>query len=146
MIDQLSHKVEELVKGTPGTRDVRNPLNVARTNPQAAHRFAQGAAAGRADGGARPGRATFSGGRPGWHLKETTGEQYPIVVRTPISQQAQFGALEEVRVPSLSGSSLPLSQLASLEFEKAPTLIQRFNRERAMTIDADAAEGYNVSA
>ena len=34
-----------------------------------------------------------------------------------------------------------MSQLASLEFEKAPTLIQRFNRERAMTIDADAQAG-----
>jgi hypothetical protein len=41
-------------------------------------------------------------------------------VRTPITQQAEFAALEEVRVPSLSGSTLPLSQLASLEFEKAP--------------------------
>jgi multidrug efflux pump subunit AcrB len=38
-----------------------------------------------------------------------------------------------------------LSQLASLEFEKAPTLIQRFNRERAMTIDADAEPGYNIA-
>jgi multidrug efflux pump subunit AcrB len=77
-------------------------------------------------------------------FKDTTGEQYPIVVRTPITQQAEFAALDEVRVPSLSGSTLPLSQLASLEFEKAPTLIQRFNRERAMTIDADAQEGFNI--
>ena len=50
----------------------------------------------------------------------------------------------KVRVPSLSGATLPLSQLASLEFEKAPTLIQRFNRERAMTIDADAQAGFNI--
>src|SRR5204863_3320481 len=78
--------------------------------------------------------------------KDTTGEQYPIVVRTPIGQQAEFAALEQVRVPSLGGTTLPLSQLASLEFEKAPTLIQRFNRERAMTIDADARAGYNVAA
>ena len=48
-------------------------------------------------------------------------------------------------MPTLSGSTLPLSQLASLEFEKAPTLIQRFNRERAMTIDADAEAGYNIA-
>jgi multidrug efflux pump subunit AcrB len=65
-------------------------------------------------------------------------------VRTPITQQAEFGALEQVRVPTMGGSTLPLSQLASLEFEKAPPLIQRFNRERAMTIDADAQPGYNA--
>src|SRR6185436_6669376 len=32
VIESLSHKVEEMVKATPGTRDVKNPLNVARTN------------------------------------------------------------------------------------------------------------------
>jgi multidrug efflux pump subunit AcrB len=66
------------------------------------------------------------------------------VVRTPITEQAEFAALEQVRVPNLSGGTLPLAQLASLDFERAPTLIQRFNRERAMTIDADAQSGYNI--
>jgi len=144
VIDQLSHKVEEMVKGTPGTRDVRNPLNVARTNLKLRidSRKAQqlGVQTAELDRAVRLSVA----GVPVGTFKETTGEQYPIVVRTPISQQAEFGALEEVRVPSLSGTTLPLSQLASLEFEKAPTLIQRFNRERAITIDADVQPGYNV--
>lgn len=146
VIESLSHKVEELVKATPGTRDVKNPLNVARTNLKLKidSRKAQqlGVQTAELDRAVRLSVA----GVPVGTFKETTGEQYPIVVRTPITQQAQFGALEEVRVPSLGGSTLPLSQLASLEFEKAPTLIQRFNRERAMTIDADASAGYNVSA
>src|SRR5689334_5686356 len=146
MIESLSHKVEEMVKATPGTRDVKNPLNVSRTNLKLRidSRKAQqlGVQTAELDRAVRLSVA----GIPVGTFKETTGEQYPIVVRTPITQQAEFGALEEVRVPSLSGSTLPLSQLASLEFEKAPTLIQRFNRERAMTIDADAREGFNVAA
>ena len=146
IIEALSHRVEELVKATPGTRDVKNPLNVARTNLKLKidSRKAQqlGVQTAELDRAVRLSVAGIAVGT----FKETTGEQYPIVIRTPITQQAQFGALEEVRVPSLSGSTLPLSQLASLEFEKAPTLIQRFNRERAMTIDADAADGYNVAA
>jgi CzcA family heavy metal efflux pump len=146
VIERLSHTVEEMVKATPGTRDVKNPLNVARTNLKLRidSRKAQqlGVQTAELDRAVRLSVAGIAVGT----FKETTGEQYPIVVRTPITQQAEFGALEEVRVPSLSGSTLPLSQLASLEFEKAPTLIQRFNRERAMTIDADAAKGYNVAA
>jgi multidrug efflux pump subunit AcrB len=146
VIDQLSHKVEELVKATPGTRDVKNPLNVARTNLRLHidSRKAQqlGVPTAELDRAVRLAVA----GIPVGSYKETTGEQYPIVVRTPISQQAEYAALEQVRVPSLSGATLPLSQLATVEFEKAPTLIQRFNRERAMTIDADAAKGYNVAA
>jgi CzcA family heavy metal efflux pump len=146
VIESLAHRVEEMVKDTPGTRDVKNPLNVARTNLKLRidSRKAQqlGVQTAELDRAVRLSVA----GVPVGTFKETTGEQYPIVVRTPITQQAEFAALEEVRVPSLSGSTLPLSQLASLEFEKAPTLIQRFNRERAMTVDADAAEGYNVAA
>lgn len=145
VIESLAHRVEEMVKDTPGTRDVKNPLNVARTNLKLRidSRKAQqlGVQTAELDRAVRLSVA----GVPVGTFKETTGEQYPIVVRTPITQQAEFAALEEVRVPSLSGSTLPLSQLASLEFEKAPTLIQRFNRERAMTVDADAAAGYNVA-
>jgi multidrug efflux pump subunit AcrB len=144
VIESLSHKVEDLVKATPGTRDVKNPLNVARTNLKLRidSRKAQqlGVQTAELD---RAVRLSVSG-IPVGTFKETTGEQYPIVIRTPITQQAEFGAIEQVRVPTLAGSTLPLSQLASLEFEKAPTLIQRFNRERAMSIDADAAAGYNV--
>jgi multidrug efflux pump subunit AcrB len=144
VIETLSHRVEDLVKSTPGTRDVKNPLNVARTNLKLRidSRKAQqlGVQTAELD---RAVRLAVAGVHVGTY-KDTTGEQYPIVVRSPITQQAEFSALEQVRVPSMSGSTLPLSQLASLEFEKAPTLIQRFNRERAMTIDADAAAGYNI--
>jgi multidrug efflux pump subunit AcrB len=49
-------------------------------------------------------------------------------------------------VPSLGGGTLPLSQLSTLEFERAPTQIQRYNRERAVTIDAEVVGGYNTAA
>ena len=144
VIERLSHQVEDLVKGTPGTRDVKNPLNVSRTNLKLRidSRKAQQLGVQTADLD-RAVRLAVAGVAVGT-FKDDTGEQYPIVVRTPITQQAEFGALEQVRVPALTGGTLPLSQLASLEFEKAPTLIQRFNRERAMTIDADAQPGFNV--
>jgi multidrug efflux pump subunit AcrB len=144
VIEALSHKVEDIVKAVPGTRDVKNPLNVARTNLklQIDSRKAQqlGVQTAELDRAVRLSVAGVSVGT----FKDTTGEQYPIVVRTPITQQAEFAALDQVRIPTLNGSTLPLSQLASLEFERAPTLIQRFNRERAMTIDADAEPGYNI--
>jgi multidrug efflux pump subunit AcrB len=145
VIETLSHRVEDLVKAIAGTRDVKNPLNVSRTNLKLRidSRKAQqlGVQTAELD---RAVRLAVAGVNVGT-FKDTTGEQYPIVVRTPITQQAEFAALEQVRVPTMNGSTLPLSQLASLEFEKAPTLIQRFNRERAMTIDADAMPGYNIA-
>ena len=50
-----------------------------------------------------------------------------------------------MRVPTLNGATLPISQLATLEFEKAPTQIQRYNRERAATIDSDVQRGFNTA-
>ena len=87
---------------------MKNPLNVSRTNlklridSRKAQQF--GVPTAELDRAVRLSVA----GIPVGTFKETTGEQYPIVVRTPITQQAEFGALEQVRVASLSGATLPL--------------------------------------
>ena len=39
-----------------------------------------------------------------------------------------------------AGETLPLSQLARVEFSSAPTEIHRYNRERAVTINADVKQ------
>ncbi len=77
--------------------------------------------------------------------KETDGEQYGIVVRSPVGSRPDLSALAEIRIPTSSGQSLPLSQLATLEFEKAPTQIQRYDRERSVTVDADVERGLNTA-
>src|SRR5690606_32182482 len=84
-------------------------------------------------------------GIPAGTFKDPSGEQYDIVVRTPIGIRADLETLDEVRVPTLSGATLPLSQLATLEFERAPTQIQRYNRERAVTIDSEVERGFNTA-
>ncbi|HKE92700.1 MAG TPA: efflux RND transporter permease subunit, partial [Povalibacter sp.] len=63
----------------------------------------------------------------------------------PVGTRADLNTLSEVRVPSLSGATLPLSQLATLEFERAPTQIQRYDRERAVVINSDVLLGYNTA-
>ena len=63
-----------------------------------------------------------------------------------IGERADFSAIGEIRVPTLTGGSLPLSQLATLQFEKAPTRIQRFNRQRSVVVDAQVRDGYNTGA
>ena len=144
-IEQLAAQVEKLVEGTPGTRDVVNPLKVARTNLQLA---------------VDPQKASLLGvptvefdravrlsvaGVPTGTFKDPSGEQYDIVVRTPVGARADLDALSQVRVPTLSGDTLPVSQLATLQFERAPVEIQRYNRERAATIDSDVERGYNTA-
>jgi multidrug efflux pump subunit AcrB len=67
------------------------------------------------------------------------------MVRSPVQSRADLNALSEVRVPSLSGALLPISQLAKLEFEKAPVQIQRYSRERSVTINSEVQRDFNTS-
>jgi multidrug efflux pump subunit AcrB len=145
VIENLAGQVERLIQATPGTRDVDNPLRVARTNLKLAVDTQKAALLGvPAVEFERAVRLSVAG-VPVSTYKDPSGEQYDIVVRTPIAARADLAALGQIRVPSASGAILPVSQLASLQFQKAPTQIERYNRERATTVNAEVERGFNTA-
>jgi multidrug efflux pump subunit AcrB len=143
-LDRLASRVERIIEATPGTRDVENPVRIKRTNLQLkvdSHKAALlGVPVIEFDRAVRLAVA----GIPASKYKETDGEQYDIMVRTPIVERADIHALDQVRVSTLTGATLPLSQLAQMEFSAAPTQIDRFNRSRAVTINAEVQHGFNT--
>ena len=143
-LDRLAARVERIIEETPGTRDVENPVRIKRTNLQLkvdSHKAALlGVPVIEFDRAVRLAVA----GIPASRYKETDGEQYDIMVRTPIVERANIHALDQVRVSTLTGATLPLSQLAQVEFSAAPTQIDRFNRSRAVTINAEVQHGFNT--
>ncbi len=145
VLDRLARQVEKVIEGTPGTRDVKNPLRVARTNLRLDVDTQKAALLGvpsvEFD---RAVRLSVSGLEAG-KFKDASGEQYPIVVRTPVNERADLETLGLVRVPTVGGSSLPLSQLATLQFESAPVQISRFDRERSVTINSEVQRGENTA-
>jgi multidrug efflux pump subunit AcrB len=144
VLDELASKIERLIEETPGTRDVRNPLKFPRTNIKIEADTAKAALLGvpavEID---RAMRLAISG-LPAGTYKDIDGEQYPIVVRTPLDGRPSLEAIEAARVISVTGESLPLSQVASIEFEPAPVLISRYDRQRAVTINSDVQRGENT--
>jgi multidrug efflux pump subunit AcrB len=145
VLERLSNDIEKLIAGTPGARDVTNPLRVSRTNLHLAVDSQKAALFGvptvEFDRAVRLSVAGLGAGT----FKDDNGEQYDIVVRTPLDARADLDALGQVRVPSLSGASLPLSQLARLEFSSAPVQIARFDRERSVTINSEVTRGFNTA-
>lgn len=145
VIEKLAAEVEATISTVPGTRDVKNPLKVSRTNLKLdvdSRKASQlGVPTIEFD---RAVRLAVSG-IPAGTFKDDSGEQYTIMLRSPVQNRADLDALKEVRVPSLSGALLPLSQLAVLEFEKAPVQIQRYDRERSATVDSEVLPNYNTS-
>ncbi len=144
VLETLSHQIEALVESTPGTRDVKNAMRVTRTNLRlnvdSAKANVLGVPTVEFDRAVRLAISGISAGK----FRDAKGEQYDIMLRAPVGERATLDTLQQTRVSTVTGQSLPLSQLASLQFESAPILIQRFSRERAVVIDASAARGENV--
>jgi multidrug efflux pump subunit AcrB len=143
-LHKLAAQVEKIVKETPGTRDVINPVRVSRTNLKLEIDSQKAALLGvptvEFD---RAVRLSVSG-LPAGRFKDESGEQYDIIVRTPMSGRPDLHTLDQVRVATLSGESLPVSQLANMRFSSAPSEIHRYDRERAVIINAEVLNGYNT--
>lgn len=144
VLKRLSAEVEGIIKAVPGSRDVDNPLRLDRTDLKLRLDAEKAALLGvpsvEFD---RAVRLAVSGVDAG-DYRETDGESYDIVVRTPIDGRPTLEQLDQVRVPSLSGEMLPAGQLAKLEFDRSPPQIQRYNRERTVIVSAYTQTGFNT--
>src|SRR5690606_1540231 len=138
-------QVEQLVESVPGTRDVNNPLRIARTNLELKPDPVKAAMLGVPMSAFDQALRLALAGQAVGAFRADDGEQYDIVLRSATGDRADWRTLTEARVPTLTGQLLPVEQLAELRFAEAPTRIQRFNRERVVTIDAEVVNGYNTA-
>ncbi|NEX92265.1 efflux RND transporter permease subunit [Caulobacter sp. 17J65-9] len=70
--------------------------------------------------------------------KFTLGDrQVPIRVRLNDRDRDDLGALENMRVPTSAGPAVPLSAVADLHFGAGPSQIDRLDRSRTATIQAE---------
>jgi len=140
----IAARVERLLKTTPGTQYVTNPVRVARTDLRVAIDRAKAGLLGiptvEIDRTVRLGLAGLETGT----LREGAGDARPIVVRLARAGRASPAELERVHVSSMSGSLTPLAQVADVEFERAVSEIQRHNRVRSVTVTANVRTGYNT--
>ena len=68
--------------------------------------------------------------------KFNTGEQrLPIRVRLPDEARADLSTIRNLRVPTSTGQSVPLSAVADIDFQPGAARILRFDRERRATIE-----------
>jgi multidrug efflux pump subunit AcrB len=64
-----------------------------------------------------------------------------IVLRQPLSERDAITSLANANLPTASGKSIPLAQIARPIFEWEPGVIWRENRDFAITVQGDVVEG-----
>ena len=67
-----------------------------------------------------------------------------VRVQFPAAQRNTVAALSIVRVRATSGMLVPLSSIATFTWTKAPTRIERLNRQRVVNVFSDLLPGYST--
>ncbi len=142
----LAARVEAVLRATPGTEYVTNPVRLARTDLRVAIDRAKTGLLGiptvEVDRTVRLGLAGLEAGT----LREGAGDARPIVVRLARAEggRAAPADLAHLYVSAASGALTPLSEVADVGFERAVPEIQRYDRSRSITVTANVQTGFNT--
>ena len=146
VLKALAGQAEAVLKATPGARDVVNPMRLDRTDLELGLDEAKAAALGvPAGAGRRIARLALSG-EPVARYRDADGDDYAVNVRLPMAGRNELAALEDIYLPTTTGSAVPLGVVAEPELTSSPARIDRIDRLRTVTVTAYVSTGYLTSA
>jgi multidrug efflux pump subunit AcrB len=141
----LSAKVEDVLRKTPGTRDVNNPVSVDRIDLDVRIDEAKAALLDIPSGAPRRAiRLALSGERAG-AFRDSEGDSYPVVVRQPLYNTQPVSALDKIFVATRTGRPVQLSEITNPTLVSSPSSIRRYNLERYVGVTAQLVPGAVVS-
>lgn len=77
--------------------------------------------------------------------KMNEGERrIPIRIRLPETARADLEQIRQLRLPTAAGGVTTLGAVADVEFQAGPARIDRLNRQRQVTVEAEAADGVEL--
>jgi multidrug efflux pump subunit AcrB len=139
----LAARVEQVLRRTPGTMYVDNPVRLARTDLRVRIDRQKAGLLGiptaEIDRTVRLGLAGLAAGV----LRESDGDEHAVVVRLPAPPGRQLlEALDQVHVPSVTGALVPLRQVASLGLESSPPQIEHYQGVRTVNVTSFVRTGF----
>jgi multidrug efflux pump subunit AcrB len=144
-LGRLAAGVERLLRQTPGTRNVDNPIAEPKTDLHVnVDRDRAGLLGVRPADVDRTVRLALEGLAVA-SFRDRAGDTYDVVVRLP-GTQARLSDLDRLSVSGAAGAEVPLRAVASVELERVPVRIDHFDTERAVTVtaDVDTRAGYTA--
>ncbi len=142
---QYAAQVEQVLKSTPGTRDVTNPSRLLRTELNLGIDTEKagllGVSALEVNRTVRLAVAGLSAG----HFRAGNGDEYDITLRLPMRLRPTIEALDAIEVGAANGRQIPLREISRPHFETVTNSITRYNRERQVTVSANVRLGFNTA-
>ena len=86
----------------------------------------------------------FSGATKAAYFKEN-GKEYKITMRVPDNQRISVEDIKKLQVKNANGQLMFLDSLVEIEPSKAPSLINRYSRQRSVTVYAAPEQGSGLS-
>nr|WP_281384758.1 efflux RND transporter permease subunit [Novosphingobium piscinae] len=144
-LSRLARQAEAVLQTMPELRDIGNPLRIARTDLALDVDEARARALGVPAGALRSATQLALGGASPAILRDADDDDYPLTVRLPMAGHNRLDVLGRIMVPTASGAAVPLTSLATPDLRSGPAEIDRYQRQRSVTLTAWVKEGVLVS-
>jgi multidrug efflux pump subunit AcrB len=141
----VAGKIEELVKKIPGTLYVNNPLAILPTDIRVKINKEKAGLLGiptaEIDKAVRMGIAGLNIGT----YRQGADDEFAINVSVPRdSALPGYSVFDKIIVNSMTGTGVPLRQVADIIFETSPNQIRHYDKDRYVTIAAFVQTGFNT--
>ena len=144
-LKRVATQMEQVLRETPGTRDVNNPVAFDKVDLDIRVDDAKAALLDVPAGAARRAiRLALSGERAGTY-RDSEGDSYSVVVRLPLAETQPVSALDAIYVTNRSGQSVQLAEISNPTLESTPAAIYRYNLQRNVGVTAQILDGVVVS-
>ncbi|RXK85292.1 efflux RND transporter permease subunit [Filimonas effusa] len=140
----LAERVENMLKKTEGTLYVNNPVRNLKTDIRVTTNKDKALMLGVPTVNiGRTVRMAIAGLPVGTFTNpDTKGDDYTILLTTPRPAYPDLSIFNNLYVNSVTGQSVPLSQLATLQMETSPLKINHYNKTRTVSVNSFVQKGY----
>ncbi|WP_183558742.1 efflux RND transporter permease subunit [Mucilaginibacter sp. SP1R1] len=142
----LSARVEKLLHATPGTMYVNNPVSLLKSDIRVAvnkEKAAQlGVPALNID---QTVRLAVTGLDMGTYYNNDNKYGYTVLLTRVKEGRPNLDAFRNLYVNNAQGNALPLNQVATLQLEASPAVINHQEKKRVVSVQANVQKGFLVS-
>jgi len=144
-LKDISEHIEEIISSQNGTVNVKNPLDVSRTDLHVHIDKVRAKLAGLSLAEMDKTIRAAITGMVVSSYRDAEGEDYEIVVRLPFKEKILSEDLNKIYISNSKGNSISLNQVAQIEFKESEESIDHFQMERSVTVTADIIGNRSVN-